>query len=39
MDDTFRRGPILLLSGRANRPLGVEIGQILEEDPRVGHDP
>ena len=33
MDDTFRRGPILLLSGRANRPLGVEIGQILKEDP------
>ena len=32
MDDTFRRGPLLLLSGRANRPLGVEIGEILGED-------
>ncbi|HZD05393.1 MAG TPA: ribose-phosphate diphosphokinase, partial [Longimicrobiales bacterium] len=29
MDDTFRRGPLLLLSGRANRPLAEEIGQIL----------
>jgi len=25
MDDTFRRGPLLLLSGRANRPLAAEI--------------
>ncbi len=33
MDDTFRRGPLLLLSGRANRPLAVEICQILGEDP------
>ena len=33
MDDTFRRGPLLVLSGRANRPLGAEIGQILGEDP------
>lgn len=32
MDDTFRRGPLLLLSGRANRPLGLEIGEILDED-------
>lgn len=29
MDDTFRRGPLLLLSGRANRPLAEEIGQAL----------
>ncbi|HAT17564.1 MAG TPA: hypothetical protein DCS76_07215, partial [Gemmatimonadetes bacterium] len=33
MDDTFRRGPLLLLAGRANRPLAAEIGQILGEDP------
>lgn len=25
MDDTFRRGPLLLLAGRANRPLAEEI--------------
>ena len=31
MDDTFRRGPLLLLAGRANRPLAAEIGQILQE--------
>ncbi len=29
MDDTFQRGPMLLLSGRANRPLAEEIGGIL----------
>lgn len=29
MDDTFRRGPLLLLSGRANPPLAEEIGQRL----------
>jgi len=29
MDDTFRRGPLLLLSGRANLPLAEEIGQRL----------
>lgn len=29
MDDTFRRGPLLLLSGRANEPLAREIGQAL----------
>jgi ribose-phosphate pyrophosphokinase len=29
MDDTFRRGPLLLLSGRANRPLAEEVGKIL----------
>lgn len=33
MDDTFRRGPLLLIAGRANRPLALEIGQILGEDP------
>jgi ribose-phosphate pyrophosphokinase len=33
MDNTFSRGPLLVLSGRANRPLGAEIGQILGEDP------
>jgi len=32
MDDTFSRGPLLVLSGRANRPLAAEIGQILGED-------
>ena len=39
MDDTFRRGPLLLLAGRANRPLAAEIGQILREELRVGDDP
>ena len=34
MDKTFSRGPLLVLSGRANRPLGAEIGQILGEDPK-----
>jgi ribose-phosphate pyrophosphokinase len=29
MDDTFRRGPLLLLAGRANLPLAEEIGQRL----------
>ncbi|MGD2068548.1 MAG: ribose-phosphate pyrophosphokinase [Gemmatimonadota bacterium] len=29
MDDTFRRGPLLLMSGRANEPLAQEIGEIL----------
>jgi len=33
MDDTFRRGPLLLIAGRANRPLALEIGQILGENP------
>lgn len=33
MDDTFRRGPLLLLGGRANRPLAAEIGKILGENP------
>lgn len=29
MDETFGRGPLLLLSGRANKPLADEIGTIL----------
>jgi ribose-phosphate pyrophosphokinase len=33
MDDTYRRGPLLLLSGRANRPLAEEIGE------RIGRSP
>ena len=33
MDDTYRRGPLLLLSGRANRPLASEIGSIIGESP------
>jgi len=32
MDDT-RGGPLLLIAGRANRPLALEIGRILGEDP------
>ena len=31
MDETFGRGPLLLLSGRANKPLADEIGGILEK--------
>jgi ribose-phosphate pyrophosphokinase len=31
MDDTFRRGPMLLLAGRSNRDLSEEIGGILDE--------
>ena len=33
MDDTFRRGPLLLLSGRANRPLATEIGDLIGRSP------
>ncbi len=33
MDDTFQRGPLLLLSGRANRPLAEEIGEIIGKSP------
>ena len=29
MEETFGRGPLLLLSGRAHRPLAEEIGQLL----------
>ena len=31
MDDTFQRGPLLLLAGRANPPLAAEIADILGE--------
>lgn len=33
MDDTFRRGPLLLLAGRSNRPLAGEIGEIIGKSP------
>ncbi|MEX2467674.1 MAG: ribose-phosphate pyrophosphokinase [Gemmatimonadota bacterium] len=33
MDDTYGRGPLLLLSGRANRPLAVEIGEQIGKSP------
>jgi len=33
MDDTYRRGPLLLLSGRANRPLAAEIGELIGKSP------
>ena len=33
MDDTFRRGPLLLLSGRANHPLALEIGELIGKSP------
>lgn len=33
MDDIYRRGPLLLLAGRANRPLAMEIGEQLGESP------
>ncbi len=33
MDDTFRRGPLLLLAGTANRPLAAEIGEIIGKSP------
>jgi ribose-phosphate pyrophosphokinase len=33
MDDTYRRGPLLLLSGRANRPLVAEIGEKIGKSP------
>jgi ribose-phosphate pyrophosphokinase len=32
MDDTFQRGPMLLLAGRANLPLASEIGEMLGTD-------
>jgi len=35
MDDTFRRGPLLLLAGRANEPLALEIGEILGRSSRA----
>ncbi len=33
MDDTLQRGPMLLLSGRANRPLAEEIGEFVAKSP------
>jgi len=33
MDDTYRRGPLLLLAGRANRPLASEIGELIGKSP------
>jgi ribose-phosphate pyrophosphokinase len=33
MDDTFRRGPLLLLAGRSNRSLASEIGEIIGKSP------
>jgi ribose-phosphate pyrophosphokinase len=33
MDDTFRRGPLLLLAGRANHPLAQEIGERIGKSP------
>ncbi|HET9949693.1 MAG TPA: ribose-phosphate pyrophosphokinase [Longimicrobiales bacterium] len=33
MDDTYRRGPLLLLAGRANRPLAMEIGDRIGKSP------
>jgi len=33
MDDTYRRGPLLLLAGRANRPLASEVGEIIGKSP------
>lgn len=35
MDDTYGRGPLLLLSGRANRPLAIEIGERIGKSPDV----
>jgi ribose-phosphate pyrophosphokinase len=29
MDDTYQRGPLLVLAGRANAPLATEIGELL----------
>jgi ribose-phosphate pyrophosphokinase len=33
MDDTYRRGPLLLLAGRANAPLAAEIGEKIGKSP------
>ncbi len=35
MDDTFRRGPLLLMTGRANRPLAEEIGKQIGQSPET----
>ena len=34
MEDTYRHGPLLLLSGRANFPLACEIAEKLGESPK-----
>jgi ribose-phosphate pyrophosphokinase len=33
MDDLYSRGPLLLLSGRSNRPLAMEVGELLGQAP------
>jgi len=33
MDDTYRRGPLILLGGRSNRPLSAEIGKVIGKSP------
>lgn len=33
MDDTYRRGPLQLLAGRANRPLAADIGERIGKSP------
>ncbi len=33
MDDAYMRGPLLLLSGRANRSLSTEIGEVIGTSP------
>jgi len=33
MDDTYRRGPLLLLSGRSNPGLATEIGELIGKSP------
>jgi ribose-phosphate pyrophosphokinase len=37
MEETFGRGPLLLLSGRANEPLSKEIGQLLGQKVDAAH--
>jgi len=37
MEDTHGRGPLLILSGRANRPLTEEIGKLLGQDVDAAH--
>ena len=33
MDDTHRRGPLLLLGGRSNPALAAEIGELIGKSP------
>ncbi len=37
MDETHGRGPLLILSGRANRPLSEDIGQLLNQKVDAAH--